>query len=395
MDRISLLWSPAVTDATPAAGWYPDPERPNGLRYWDGLEWTEHRSDADEEPQEFADGEGAAASPDKKTRSPRRFIRRFPLTAAAAIAFLSWFVGIGMGAAGEPSNNPPTEAQPTTTITVTATPTENSASVAAALAAQSPTASASAASGDGTITTVVASVVDVEDGDTLRVSINGTTEPLRIIGIDAPELADNACFAKAAASKLRNLVESKSVHISADPTQADRDGSNRILRHVWTSDGTNVARELIQLGLAKEFNSARAYFGQASYQASEKAASADKLGVWSGTCDVAPPTGSNQPATQAAPLMPQKTAAPSKPAPPATKTTAPKTTAPKPAAPMTTAPSTSGCKIKGNISSKGEKIYHMPGQRYYDATKIDLSKGERWFCSEADAVAAGWRKAKV
>lgn len=50
------------------------------------------------------------------------------------------------------------------------------------------------------------------------------------------------------------------------------------------------------------------------------------------------------------------------------------------------------CDIKGNISSSGERIYHLPGQQYYDATKIDLSKGERWFCSEQAAVDAGWRK---
>ncbi len=52
------------------------------------------------------------------------------------------------------------------------------------------------------------------------------------------------------------------------------------------------------------------------------------------------------------------------------------------------------CHIKGNISSKGERIYHVPGGQYYDRTKIDPSKGERWFCSEAEAVAAGWRKSK-
>src|SRR6516162_884175 len=54
-----------------------------------------------------------------------------------------------------------------------------------------------------------------------------------------------------------------------------------------------------------------------------------------------------------------------------------------------------GCVIKGNISSSGERIYHVPGQRYYDKTVISWSKGERWFCTEQEAVAAGWRKAKV
>ncbi|GES43110.1 hypothetical protein RsS62_23620 [Rhizobium dioscoreae] len=52
------------------------------------------------------------------------------------------------------------------------------------------------------------------------------------------------------------------------------------------------------------------------------------------------------------------------------------------------------CTIKGNISyNGGQKIYHMPGQEYYAETVITYSKGERWFCSEADARAAGWRKA--
>ena len=52
-----------------------------------------------------------------------------------------------------------------------------------------------------------------------------------------------------------------------------------------------------------------------------------------------------------------------------------------------------GCVIKGNISSSGERIYHVPGQRYYDKTVISWSKGERWFCTEQEAVAADWRKA--
>jgi micrococcal nuclease len=49
--------------------------------------------------------------------------------------------------------------------------------------------------------------------------------------------------------------------------------------------------------------------------------------------------------------------------------------------------------IKGNISqSTGEKIYHVPGGEFYDVTIIDESAGERWFCTEAEALDAGWRK---
>lgn len=52
------------------------------------------------------------------------------------------------------------------------------------------------------------------------------------------------------------------------------------------------------------------------------------------------------------------------------------------------------CDIKGNISyNTGEKIYHVPGQSYYAATEINTSYGEKWFCSEQEAQAAGWRKA--
>jgi hypothetical protein len=57
--------------------------------------------------------------------------------------------------------------------------------------------------------------------------------------------------------------------------------------------------------------------------------------------------------------------------------------------------STGSCDIKGNIAASGERIYHLPSNRYYDETTIDDSRGERWFCSESEAIAAGWRPAKV
>jgi hypothetical protein len=55
-----------------------------------------------------------------------------------------------------------------------------------------------------------------------------------------------------------------------------------------------------------------------------------------------------------------------------------------------------GCAIKGNITViAGQRIYHVPGQEYYSATHINWLRGERWFCSEAAARKAGWRKARV
>ena len=71
---------------------------------------------------------------------------------------------------------------------------------------------------------------------------------------------------------------------------------------------------------------------------------------------------------------------------------------PAPAGARNAQPSTLGvvqqpsgrCTIKGNISDNG-RIYHVPGSRSYEATRIDEAKGERWFCTEQEARAAGWR----
>jgi len=53
-----------------------------------------------------------------------------------------------------------------------------------------------------------------------------------------------------------------------------------------------------------------------------------------------------------------------------------------------------GCAIKGNVSANGH-IYHMPWSPWYAKVRIDERKGERWFCSEAEARAAGWRPAHI
>lgn len=49
------------------------------------------------------------------------------------------------------------------------------------------------------------------------------------------------------------------------------------------------------------------------------------------------------------------------------------------------------CAIKGNVNSDGERIYHAPDGRSYSRTDIKPEEGDRWFCTEAEAVAAGFR----
>jgi len=103
-------------------------------------------------------------------------------------------------------------------------------------------------------------------------------------------------------------------------------------------------------------------------------------GLWSDICVTASPeptlvsTSTPQPTATAEP----------------TPTPIPTTVPPPAAAPQQTA---GDCNVKGNIASDGEKIFHVPGCASYNATKISPSKGERWFCSEQEALNAGWRKA--
>jgi len=51
-----------------------------------------------------------------------------------------------------------------------------------------------------------------------------------------------------------------------------------------------------------------------------------------------------------------------------------------------------GCAIKGNVTSNGH-IYHTPWSPWYAKVRVEPSKGERWFCSEAEAAKAGFRPA--
>ncbi len=60
----------------------------------------------------------------------------------------------------------------------------------------------------------------------------------------------------------------------------------------------------------------------------------------------------------------------------------------------TQSPPEPSCVIKANLHSASRCIYHLPGGHFYDRLSMKDNKARRWFCSEAEALAAGCRASK-
>lgn len=191
------------------------------------------------------------------------------------------------------------------------------------------------------------------DGDTLEIG----SQVVRLLDIDAPETAqtchDRPCGREATAY-LQKLIRSRKVHCSGNET--DRYG--RLLARCDVG-GADLGADMVLAGQAVAYRQ----YGL-TYVDQEKVARIEGRGLWAG----------------GAPVMPWDFRA--------GKWSQATTTQAKGAS------SGGNCPIKGNISAKGERIYHMPYSEHYAQTRIDTSKGERWFCTEAEALAAGWRAAR-
>lgn len=232
-------------------------------------------------------------------------------------------------------------------------------------------------------TNEIARVIRVIDGDTIEIADG---RKVRYIGIDTPETVDPrkpvGCFGREASSKNRELVENADVELENDVSETDRYG--RLLRYVYIiipgRGRVMVNEELVQEGFAQSSIFPPDVKHQEIFRKAEIEAIAGKKGLW-GSCVLASP--SPTPAVSQ-PLPEVESASTTQMHPPT-----PNDNVVKP-----TPTVNSDCRIKGNISSSGEKIYHLPGCGSYDKTAIDESRGERWFCAEDEAVAAGWRKAK-
>jgi hypothetical protein len=53
------------------------------------------------------------------------------------------------------------------------------------------------------------------------------------------------------------------------------------------------------------------------------------------------------------------------------------------------------CHIKGNITPARERVYYVPNHPTYEMVKIEPNQGELLFCSEREAIKAGWRRAAL
>ncbi|MEX2453683.1 MAG: thermonuclease family protein [Rhodospirillaceae bacterium] len=195
----------------------------------------------------------------------------------------------------------------------------------------------------------------VIDGDTL--DIHGAR--IRFHGIDAPESGQSCSAAgkawrcgQQAALALSDRIGKKVV--SCAPKDRDRYG--RVVA-VCSAGGEDLNGWMVAEGWALAY---RQY--SSDYVSREQAASIAKLGIWRG--EFVPPWDWR-------------------------RGTRLSTAAASPAA------ETAGkCLIKGNIGKGNARIYHVPGGAFYERTRIDASKGEKLFCSEAEAQAAGWRRSK-
>jgi endonuclease YncB( thermonuclease family) len=207
------------------------------------------------------------------------------------------------------------------------------------------------------IAETVSGEADVLDGDTLVIE----GRHVRLFGIDAPETAqtclrDGEAWAcgEESARQLTQLIGTQTVSCTGN----EIDQYSRLLA-VCHAGRFELNRALVEHGWATAYHT----YSDA-YAADEARAKMNRLGIWGSTFDL-PQT--YRLARQAKPETRQQASQ---------------------ASAATTPPGQ--CVIKGNRSRRGDWIYHLPGMPYYDATRA-----EEMFCSEADARAAGYRRAIV
>jgi micrococcal nuclease len=217
--------------------------------------------------------------------------------------------------------------------------------------------------------TLQATVVKVVDGDTVKIKLhNGQVETVRLLLIDTPETVHPSKPVQPfgpEASQFSKKLMPPGTKIEVEPGISERDKYGRLLAYFYIN-GESVNKKLIEKGLARV---AYVYAPNTKYidefRELQDQARQKKAGIWS-IENYATSQGFDD-------TLPTKPVASSS----------------IPARKNQTNPSCTNPQIKGNINSRGEKIYHIPSGQYYSMTKP-----EELFCTEPEAEKAGFRKSQ-
>jgi len=230
--------------------------------------------------------------------------------------------------------------------------------------------SSSDASKDGFIQQIAQSYPELKDRAyetaTVRRVIDGDTfetdggAKVRLIGVNTPEVGARAePYGEEASEFSRQRLSGRKVYMFADAGDKDRYG--RLLRYVFIDNDPVMFNEtLLAEGYANVMTVPPNVMFAEKFLALERQARENLKGLWKDESEA-----EDDGRTTGAAGREQSGPAPQPPAP------------------------CSDPKIKGNINSKKEKIYHLPGSPAYDRTIA-----EEMFCTEEEALAAGYRKAK-
>lgn len=127
-----------------------------------------------------------------------------------------------------------------------------------------------------------ATVTRVIDGDTITAKDEHGNDlgRIRILGLDAPELDHDECWATEARDAATDLLDGQHVTLTPDPKNDDHDTYDRLLRYV-DLDGTDASEELIQDGHAPDTTNPRQHTRHHDYRAAEQHAQDEHRGLWS------------------------------------------------------------------------------------------------------------------
>jgi len=226
-----------------------------------------------------------------------------------------------------------------------------------------------------------AKVVRVIDGVTIEVEHEGERFLVRYLGVSIPASADLA-----EASEFNQFIaQGKTVVLSSEDAGVDFDGAH--LRYVFI-DGEMVNLKLLNGGWGEVAQFPASFEKFEEFFKAESLARSDGRGIW------------NVEALSPVPSSSEATPQISRPTPSPTQNFVGGTL---PARPGSPSGSGGGCEfsgsdtpvIKGNVDQRsGELLYHVPESLFYSTTVVEPGQGDRWFCTEAEAQALGWKRSK-